>query len=117
METISNISIAKESSPSGWGASAVPEAVAASRPRGGRGRGRGGRGRGRGTRGRKSGRHYRRGRSQALEDDLEDSDSEGGAYIEPETLGPASAKDESATVEQIYGWRWSLPDEPLVSPM
>lgn len=101
----------------GWGASPVQEPQAVARARGGRGRGRGGRGRGRGSRGRRGGRSYRRGRSQALDEDLEDSESEGGGYVEPEVLAPTPSRDEAATVEQIYGWRWSLPDEPLVSPM
>lgn len=102
---------------SGWGAAPIPEVQAAPRAKGGRGRGRGGRGRGRGGRGRRGGRNYRRGRSQTLDEDLEDSDSEGGQYPEPELPAITPAKDDVLAVEQIYGWRWSLPEEPLLSPL
>ncbi len=90
---------------------------AAPRAKGGRGRGRGGRGRGRGSRGRRGGRSYRRGRSQTLDEDLEDSDSEGGAYPEPELPVVTPAKHDELAVEQIYGWRWSLPLEDPVTPL
>jgi len=66
----------------GWGVPAPVEIEAVARPRGGRGRGRGGRGRGRGKGGRRGGRGHRRGRGNTFEEDLEDSDSDGGGYVE-----------------------------------
>ena len=101
----------------GWGAAPIPEVQAAPRPKGGRGRGRGGRGRGRGSRGRRGGRSYRRGRSQNLDEELEDSDSENGGYVETELPVPTPSKESALAVEQIYGWRWSLPGEPQLSPL